>query len=238
MSVSSLALHPSKPILVTGSDDKTWKMWALPQGELIMCGEGHKDWVAAVDFHPSGTSLASGSGDASVKVRSAATPPLPALCSQRQQPAGCRPTSSGALGRALPGQWQLPRKSACVRPGTAAELARQRVAHQLTRPPGPLQVWSFEAQRCTTTFAEHKQAVWGVRWHDQGDWLASCSLDHTVRLWDVVSGRCRQVLRGHVDSVNDVNWQPFGSALATGERAFVVGAPCMCGALDHNLTCC
>jgi WD40 repeat protein len=33
-----------------------------------MCGEGHKDWVAGVDFHPSGTSLASGSGDASVKL--------------------------------------------------------------------------------------------------------------------------------------------------------------------------
>ena len=32
-----------------------------------MCGEGHRDWVAGVDFHPSGAALASGSGDASVK---------------------------------------------------------------------------------------------------------------------------------------------------------------------------
>jgi WD40 repeat protein len=68
MSVAALALHPSKPILVTASDDKSWNMWALPGGELIMCGEGHRDWVAGVDFHPSGTSLASGSGDATVKV--------------------------------------------------------------------------------------------------------------------------------------------------------------------------
>lgn len=84
MSVAALALHPTKPILVTASDDKTWKMWHLPGGDLVMCGEGHKDWVAGVDFHPSGTSLASGSGDATVKVRacgitkqSACHPPAP-----------------------------------------------------------------------------------------------------------------------------------------------------------------
>ena len=62
MSLAALALHPSKPILVTASDDKSWKMWHLPHGDLVMCGEGHKDWVAGVDFHPGGTSLASASG--------------------------------------------------------------------------------------------------------------------------------------------------------------------------------
>lgn len=54
LSVANLALHPTKPILVTASDDKTWKMWHMPGGDLIMCGEGHKDWVAGVDFHPAG----------------------------------------------------------------------------------------------------------------------------------------------------------------------------------------
>jgi WD40 repeat protein len=62
MSLAALVLHPTKPILVTASDDKSWKMWHLPAGDLIMCGEGHKDWVAGVDFHPGGTSLASASG--------------------------------------------------------------------------------------------------------------------------------------------------------------------------------
>lgn len=68
LSVANVALHPTKPVLVTASDDKTWKMWHLPAGDLIMCGEGHKDWVAGVDFHPAGTSLATGSGDSTVKI--------------------------------------------------------------------------------------------------------------------------------------------------------------------------
>lgn len=36
------------------------------------------------------------------------------------------------------------------------------------------------------------------------------------RLWDLNLTKCRQVLRGHVDSVNDSCWQPQGAAIATG----------------------
>ena len=49
----TLAMHPRKNILCTTSDDHTWKMWAVPGGEVIMTGEGHTDWVADCDFHPS-----------------------------------------------------------------------------------------------------------------------------------------------------------------------------------------
>lgn len=43
-----------------------------------------------------------------------------------------------------------------------------------------VKVWDFAQQRCVLTFTDHKQAVWGVRYHHSGDVLASCSLDHTV----------------------------------------------------------
>jgi len=49
----SLALHPRKQILATTSDDQTWKVWGLPNGELILTGRGHSDWVSGCDFHPS-----------------------------------------------------------------------------------------------------------------------------------------------------------------------------------------
>ena len=52
LSLSSLALHPTKNILVTGSDDHTWKVWAVPSGEHLMTGEGHEDWLSSIQFHP------------------------------------------------------------------------------------------------------------------------------------------------------------------------------------------
>lgn len=47
-----LAMHPRKSILATCSDDGSWKMWSIPNGDLIMSGDGHKDWLSCVDFHP------------------------------------------------------------------------------------------------------------------------------------------------------------------------------------------
>lgn len=42
LGVSSIAISPKKDIFATSSDDTTWKLWTLPQGDLIMCGEGHQ----------------------------------------------------------------------------------------------------------------------------------------------------------------------------------------------------
>lgn len=50
--IYSVVIHPKKPVIVTASDDCTWRMWGLPAGDLIMTGDGHKDWVAGLDFHP------------------------------------------------------------------------------------------------------------------------------------------------------------------------------------------
>lgn len=39
--VTNLALHPIKDFVATTSDDCTWKLWSIPEGDLIMCGEGY-----------------------------------------------------------------------------------------------------------------------------------------------------------------------------------------------------
>jgi hypothetical protein len=43
-----------------GCDDASWSLLALPGGERVLQGEGHREWVAAVAFHPAGGQLASG----------------------------------------------------------------------------------------------------------------------------------------------------------------------------------
>jgi len=51
--------------------------------------------------------------------------------------------------------------------------------------------------------------------NDGGDFLVSGSMDHTCKLWDVSTGRCRMSLRGHVDSVNSVCFQPFSNNICS-----------------------
>ena len=52
----------------TVSDDATWKLWSVPNCDLVMSGEGHRDWISGVDFHPAGSHLATASGDRTVKI--------------------------------------------------------------------------------------------------------------------------------------------------------------------------
>jgi hypothetical protein len=67
-SVSALAMHPTKPIVATASDDGLWKMWSLTGGDLIMSGDGHKGWLSGIDFSPAGRQLATCAEDGCVKI--------------------------------------------------------------------------------------------------------------------------------------------------------------------------
>ena len=63
-----MALHMRKQIVATASDDCTWKIFNMETQENIMTGEGHKDWVAGVDFHPAGSHLVTCGSDRSLKL--------------------------------------------------------------------------------------------------------------------------------------------------------------------------
>ena len=66
--IGGFALHMKKQIIATVSDDCTWKIWNMENGDMIMSGEGHKDWISGVDFHPAGSHLVTSSGDKTLKV--------------------------------------------------------------------------------------------------------------------------------------------------------------------------
>ena len=62
------AVHAKKQIVAIAGDDGTWKILNLDNQENIMIGEGHKGWIAAIDFHLAGSHLTTGGADESIKV--------------------------------------------------------------------------------------------------------------------------------------------------------------------------
>ncbi len=67
-SVTTLAISPDGKILVSGSYDKTIKLWNLITGKILKTLEGHKAAVKSVALTPDGEILASGSDDNTVKI--------------------------------------------------------------------------------------------------------------------------------------------------------------------------
>ena len=71
-SVSSIAFHPTVPLLVTGSDDYSVRLWRLSadnsSATCVATLVGHSDSVRSVAFHHTAPLLATGSLDKTVRL--------------------------------------------------------------------------------------------------------------------------------------------------------------------------
>jgi len=66
--VRSVAFSPDSCSIVSGSDDKTIRIWDAESGELRTTLEGHTDAVCSVAYSPDSHSIASASDDKTLRV--------------------------------------------------------------------------------------------------------------------------------------------------------------------------
>eukprot|EP00741_Cyanophora_paradoxa_P020974 tig00021319_g20248.t1 len=190
--ISAMALHPKKAIVATVSDDATWKMWALPNGDLIMSGDGHKDWVAGCDFHPRGTHLATGSGDGTVKVWDFAHSVCAATFTDHTQAV-----------------WSV----------AFHDLGDFLVSASMDH---TAKVWDLNSQRCRQTLRGHVDSINCVTFQPFSNFVCTGSGDKTVSLWDIRTGLCIQTFYGHQNACNHATFNLKGDTIASTDADGVV----------------
>ena len=65
------------------------------------------------------------------------------------------------------------------------------------------------------TIEGHSDAIYGVAWSPDGQWLATSGYDKSVRLWSVATGELVRTFSGHNGAVYDVDFDPSGQVIAT-----------------------
>lgn len=193
-SISAVAFHPKKPIFATASDDETWKLWTMPDAELVMSGEGHTSWVSGLHFHPHGSHLVTSSGDCTLKIwefqqaRCTHT-----LVDHTQAVWGCEFHHGGDF------------------------VASCSMDHTV-------RIWDLIAGKCKQSLRGHVDSVNALVWQPFSNNVCSASGDKTVSVWDARSGLCVQTLYGHSNSCNDIAITKRGDMIISSDADGVVKA--------------
>jgi len=66
--VNSVVFSPDGRQVLSGSDDKTIKLWDVNTGREIRTFSGHTDWIRSVAFSPDGNRILSYSDDETIKL--------------------------------------------------------------------------------------------------------------------------------------------------------------------------
>ncbi|KAG8833251.1 hypothetical protein FRB91_000039 [Serendipita sp. 411] len=237
--VNSIAFSPDGCRIVSGSADKTIRLWDIETGQIL--GEplrGHRANVYSVAFSPDGRQMASGSWDETIRLWDTETgqivgEPLrghsSSVASVAFSPDGCQIASGSwdktirlwdtetgqTIGEPLRGH-SAPIESVVFSPD-GRRLVSGSDDHTI-------QVWDVESgQAVGEPLRGHSKPISSVTFSPDGRRIASGSEDKTIRLWNAITGQAvGEPLQGHSASIKSVVFSPDGCQIASGSYDWTI----------------
>ncbi|MEH2295932.1 WD40 repeat domain-containing protein, partial [Nostoc sp.] len=184
--VRAVAITPDGKKAVSGSLDKTLKLWDLETGKEISTLTGHNDSVYAVAIAPDGKKAVSASRDNTLKLWDLETgTQIFTLIGHNDSVTAVAIAPDGK--KAVSGSWD-----------------------------NTLKLWDLETGTEISTLRGHNSSLTAVAIAPDGQTAISGSGDKTLKLWDLQTGKEISTLTGHNDSVNAVAIAPDGQTAISG----------------------
>ncbi|GAB4820492.1 hypothetical protein N2152v2_007538 [Parachlorella kessleri] len=153
--INAVAVSPNDAVICSGSQDRTIKVWKMPNLVLSATLRGHKRGVWAIAFSPVDQVVASASGDKTVRLWSLAD-------------GSCLRTFEGHLSSVL--------RVAFLSAGT--QLLSSGAD-------GLVKLWGVRTAECAATFDAHQDKVWALAVGGAGEGVvATGGGDGAVALWE------------------------------------------------------
>ncbi len=238
-----MAWSPDSQYLTTASDDATARIWNVNTQTTLHILRGHKSELNSIAWSPDGNSIATTSGDNTLsdntaKIWNASTGILSTTLTGFRNivnDVAWSPDSRSLITASQDGSakiWNVENRS--VQTTLLNELTKPVWASQwshdgksiVTLVGGTATIWRSNNPFVVTTLADpnktstttetvHTDNVWGVAWNRDGNLVATASRDHTIKIWDAMTGDYLKTLSTGKHGVWKAKWSHNGKLIAS-----------------------